>query len=80
MDKEMKIIVYSTESCPYCVMAKDFLKKNKVKFIEVDVNRDKKAAVEMTKKSHQSGVPVIDVDGEIIVGFEKERLKQLLKL
>jgi glutaredoxin len=61
-------------------MAKDFLKKNKVKFTSINVNEDHKAGLEMVKKSGQTGVPVIDIDGEIIVGFNQTRLKQLLKL
>ena len=76
----MKVIVYSTETCPYCVKAKEFLKKNKVKFKEIDVNKDKNAALEMIKKSGQSGVPVIDVDGKIVKGFDQTRLKQILRL
>lgn len=76
----MKVIVYSTETCPYCDMAKEFLKKNKVKFKDINVNEDKEAAMEMISKSGQTGVPVIDVDGQITVGFQQDKLKKLLKL
>ena len=76
----MKVKVYSTESCPFCVDAKDFLKKNKIKFEDINVNKDRKAAMEMIQKSGQSGVPVIDVDGEIIIGFDANKLKKALKL
>jgi len=76
----MKVIVYSTESCPFCVDAKNFLKKNKIPFKDINVNKDKKAAAEMIQKSGQTGVPVIDVDGEIITGFDQEKLKKALKL
>ena len=75
-----KVIVYSTESCPFCVDAKDFLKKNKIKFEDINVNENRKAAVEMIKKSGQTGVPVIDVDGEIIIGFDLPKIKKALKL
>jgi glutaredoxin-like YruB-family protein len=76
----MKVTVYSTSICPYCDKAKDFLKKNRIKFREIDVNKDKNAAVEMIKKSGQNGVPVIDIDGEIITGFDEKKLKQALKI
>ena len=76
----MKVIVYSTSTCPYCDEAKNFLKKNKIKFSDINVNEDKKAAMDMIKKSGQTGVPVIDIDGKIVTGFDKDKLKQLLKL
>jgi glutaredoxin-like YruB-family protein len=75
-----KVIVYSTQTCPYCVMAKDFLKENKIAFRDVDVGADEKAAQEMIDKSGQMGVPVIDVDGKIIVGFDREALRDALSL
>ena len=59
-------------------MAKDFFKKNGVEYEEHDVARDPKAREEMFQKSHQMGVPVIDVNGEIIVGFDREHLAKLL--
>ena len=76
----MKIIVYSTSTCPYCDKAKEFLKKNKVKFKDIDVNENKQAAMEMIQKSGQTGVPVIDVDGVIVKGFDQDKLKRLLNL
>jgi glutaredoxin-like YruB-family protein len=76
----MKVKVYSTQTCPFCDMAKDFLRKNKIKFTDVNVNEDKKAAAEMIRKTGQTGVPVIDVDGEIVKGFDEVKLKKLLKL
>ena len=75
-----KITVYSTTTCPYCVMVKDFLKENKVEFEDINVQENQEAAQEMVKKSGQYGVPVIDIDGEIIIGFDKSRIKELLKL
>jgi len=76
----MKVKVYSTQTCPFCDDAKDFLKKHRIKFEDIDVNKDKKAAMEMIQKSGQTGVPVIEIDGEIIRGFDQEKLKKLLKL
>jgi glutaredoxin 3 len=75
-----KVTVYSTQTCPYCHMAKDFLKDLKVAFKDVDVGADSVAAQEMVDKSGQMGVPVIDVDGKIIVGFDREAIKQALGL
>ena len=76
----MKIKIYTTESCPYCGMAKDFFKKNNLKYQEIDVSDDTKAAAEMIEKSGQSGVPVIDIDGKIIVGFDVPEIKKALKM
>ena len=75
-----KVIVYSTQTCPYCFMAKDFLKDHKIKFQDVDVSKDNKAAQNMIKKSGQMGVPVIEIGKEIIVGFDQEAIKKALKL
>ncbi len=74
------VTVYSTPTCPYCHMAKDFLKKNGVKYSDVDVSADQKKAEEMVKKSGQMGVPVIDIDGKIIVGYDLPAIKKALSL
>ena len=76
----MSIVVYSTHTCPYCVMAKDFLQQNKIKFDEIYVDDDYDKAEEMIQKSGQTGVPVLDVNGKIIVGFNREALKRALSL
>ena len=76
MSKSVK--VYSTSSCPYCHRAKDFLKENNVQFEDIDVGADPDAGKEMIDKSGQMGVPVIDIDGQIIVGFDKEPIKKAL--
>ena len=70
--------IYSTPSCVYCKMAKEFFAKNNVQYSEYNVAEDEKAREEMVAKSHQLGVPVIDVDGQIIVGFDKKTLADLL--
>ena len=75
-----QVIVYSTPTCPYCDMAKNFLKENKVEFSEFDVSIDQENAQEMIRKSGQTGVPVLDIDGTIIVGFDVDRIKAALKL
>ena len=80
MAENKKVIVYSTPTCPYCVYAKDFLKENNVEFEDIDVSKDQAKAKEMVEKSGQMGVPVLDIGGEIIVGFDKERIKKALGL
>ena len=70
----MKIMIYSTPSCTFCTMAKDFLKENNVPFEEFDVASNLEKRKEMVQKSGQMGVPVIDVDGAVIIGFDKELL------
>ena len=74
------IKVYSTPYCPYCVTLKEFLKQHNFKFEDVDVSQDKQAQEEMIKRSGQMGVPVVDIDGEIVVGFDKEKICKLLNI
>ena len=75
-----KVKVYSTQSCPFCFMVKDFLKDNNVEFEDIDVAGDQNALREMMKKSGQNGVPQIEIDGKIIVGFNEQALRKALKL
>lgn len=77
---EKKVIVYSTSTCPFCIRAKQYLKDNNVQFTEHDVGADQAKAQEMIKKSDQMGVPVLDIDGTIIVGFDKEKIRAALGL
>jgi glutaredoxin-like YruB-family protein len=74
-----KVLVYSTPICPYCVYAKQYFTKNGVAFTDIDVSRDRAAAREMIAKSGQMGVPVIDIGGEIVVGFQPEVFEKLIK-
>lgn len=76
----IKVKVFSTISCAYCFTLKAFLKENNVAFEEIDVSKDKKAQEEMIKKSGQMGVPVVEIDGEIVVGFDKEKICRLLNI
>ncbi len=76
MDK--KVIVYSTSTCPWCIRVKQFLGENSIPFDSYDVGTDQVRVDEMVKKSGQMGVPVLDIGGEIIVGFDKEKIKQAL--
>ncbi|MEM2192488.1 MAG: Uxx-star family glutaredoxin-like (seleno)protein [Candidatus Hadarchaeales archaeon] len=74
------VVIYTTPTCPFCKMAKDFLRQNNVSYTEINVAEDQNAAMEMIKKSGQMGVPVLDIDGEIIVGFDREAIKRALNL
>lgn len=74
-----QVTVYTTPTCHFCSAAKDFLKEKKVDFKEVDVTTDPAAAQEMIAKSGQMGVPVIDFQGEVIVGFNESKLEDLIK-
>ena len=76
--KNHKVTIYSTSTCPYCVYAKDYFKNKGVAYEDKNVGIDREAGQEMIKKSGQMGVPVIDIDGEIIVGFQPEVFEQLL--
>lgn len=75
-----KVTVYSTPTCPFCVRAKEFLKDNNIEFEDIDVSENSEKAQEMMDKSGQMGVPVLDVEGDIIVGFDKEKIKQALSI
>ena len=75
-----KVVIFSTEFCSWCRKTKEFFKEHKIKYKEYDVGKDAKKAEEMIKKSGQQGVPVIDIDGKIVVGFDESRLRELLKI
>lgn len=72
------VTIYTTPTCPYCHAAKEFFQENKVSFLEKDVAGDESAREEMVQKSGQLGVPVIDIDGEVVIGFNKPMLATLL--
>ena len=78
--KQPRVIVFSTPTCTYCNLAKKYFRQNKVRFRDVDVSRDQTAARDMVRRSGQMGVPVIDIGGKIIVGFDKPKINQLLGL
>jgi glutaredoxin 3 len=76
----MKVKIYSTPTCVYCKMAKDFFAKNAIVYEDFNVATDLKAREEMLGKSHQLGVPVIDIDGQIFVGFNRSAIAAVLGL
>ncbi|MFH1364700.1 MAG: glutaredoxin domain-containing protein [Candidatus Aenigmatarchaeota archaeon] len=75
-----KVKVYSTPTCMYCQQLKMFLKENNIPFEEINVAEDQQAANEMIEKSGQMGVPVSDIDGQIIIGFDRDKIKKALKM
>ncbi len=74
----MEIKIYSTPTCTYCKMAKSYFQQKNVTYTEIDVSKDQAKAQEMVQKSGQMGVPVIDINGKIIVGFNKAEIDKAL--
>lgn len=74
------VIVYSTSTCPWCTKVKEYLNSNDIEFTEYNVQTDREKAMEMVEKSGQRGVPVLDINGTIVVGFDKENIDNLLGL
>lgn len=72
--------IYGTQTCPYCEMAKEYLNGQGIEYKNYDVANDESAKKEMVEKSGQMGVPVIDIDGKIIVGFNKSEMDKALNL
>ena len=75
-----QVTIYSTPSCVYCKMAKEFFTKNNVAYEEHDVASDQKAREDMVNKTHQLGVPVIQIDDNIVIGFDQKTIEDLLGL
>jgi len=75
----MNVVIYTTPTCGYCHQAKRFLNERGIPFAEYDVSRDRAAAQKMVDLTGQMGVPVITVDGEVVIGFDRPRLEQLLR-
>lgn len=74
----MTIKIYSTPACTYCKMAKEFLTSHNVPFVDVDVSVDAAAREEMVEKSGQLGVPVFDIDGQVMVGYNQQLLSKVV--
>ncbi|MEK6827793.1 MAG: glutaredoxin domain-containing protein [Nanoarchaeota archaeon] len=78
--KQTEIKIYTTNTCPWCMKAKEFFKQHNIGYQEIKVGVNEQARNEMFEKSGQFGVPVIDIDGEIIVGFNTHALKKALQI
>jgi glutaredoxin-like YruB-family protein len=76
--KQKQVIIYTTPTCSWCRTLKDYLKNNRINFREIDVTKDEKAATEMVKRSGQQGVPQSLIDGQVVVGFDRNRINTLL--
>jgi glutaredoxin 3 len=75
----MAIIVYTTPTCGFCGKVKDYLREKRITFTEYNVAENRQKAEEMVRKSGQMGVPVIDINGKIIVGFNKPEIDRALR-
>lgn len=78
MPQEKKVIIYSTPVCPYCQAIKDYFNENDIEYEEKDISSDKEARDEMIEISGSRGVPVVDIEGEIITGFDKQKIASIL--
>lgn len=75
-----RVLVFTTPTCPWCVRVKQYLAQRRVPFREIDVSRDAAAARDLVRRTGQMGVPVVEIDGKPIVGFDKSRIDRLLGL
>ena len=75
---QSKVVVFSTPTCSFCNMAKSYFREKGVKFTDIDVSRDQAAAIDMVRRSGQMGVPVIDIGGKVVVGFDRSQINSLL--
>ncbi len=75
-----RVLVYTTRTCPWCTRAKAYLAQRRVPFREVDIERDPSAARDLVRRTGQTGVPVVEIDGRPVVGFDRQRIDRLLGL
>ena len=80
LKKTKRVIVYSTPTCPHCTTLKNYLKGQKIQFRDINVAQDQKMAEAMVKKSGQQGVPQIEINGRVVVGFNKPKIDELLEI
>jgi glutaredoxin 3 len=78
--KRKRVIVFTTPTCTYCNAVKRYLRQQKIRFREVDVSRDAAAQRDMVRRSGQMGVPVVDIGGRVVVGFDRPKIDSLLEL
>ncbi|MCD6520075.1 MAG: glutathione S-transferase N-terminal domain-containing protein [Anaerolineae bacterium] len=78
--KQPRVIVFTTPTCTYCRAVKNYLRQRRIRFKEVDVSRDQRAARDIMRRSGQMGVPVIDIGGKLVVGFNRPMIDKLLGL
>mgnify|MGYP006295271891 FL=1 len=78
--RQPRVLLFTTPTCSYCKTAKRYLRKQDVRFKEIDISRDKAAARDVKRRSGQQGVPVIDIGGKVVVGFDRPKIDKLLGL
>jgi len=77
---QSKVRVFTTPACPYCFTLMEFLKEHNIEFEEIDVSKDEKAKEELIKKSGKMEAPIVEIDDQIVVGFDKEKICKLLNI
>lgn len=80
MQTQPKVIVFSTPTCSFCNAAKRYFREKKIKFTDVDVSRDRRAAMDMQRRTGQTGVPVILINNRPIIGFDKAKINRMLNI
>ena len=78
--KQPRVVMFTTPTCTYCVAAKRYLRQNSIRFREVDVSRDQAAARDMMRRAGSMGVPVLDIGGRIVRGFDRPKIDELLNI
>lgn len=76
----MKIITYTLSWCPHCKALKDFLKSNKIEFEDIDMEANEDIAEDIIERTGQSGFPILEIDNEIIIGFDKDKIIKILEM
>ncbi len=80
MNTQPKVIVFSTPTCSWCTTVKQYLKKNNIRFRDIDITKDERAAKDMVRRTKQQGVPVTLVNNRPVIGFNKLELNKLLNI
>ncbi|HEY66008.1 MAG TPA: NrdH-redoxin [Caldilineae bacterium] len=78
--KQPRVIIFTTPTCTYCNALKRYLRQHKIKFKDVDISRDPRAARDVVRRTGQMGVPVVDIGGKIVIGFDRPKIDRLLGL
>lgn len=80
MPSQPKVIMFSTPTCSFCTTAKRYFRENNIRFTDVDISKDQKAAIDMQRRTGQTGVPVILINNRPIIGFDKNKINSLLNI
>ncbi len=79
-NSQPKVIIFTTPTCSYCNIAKRYFREKSVRFTDVDVSRDQRAAADMQRRTGQTGVPVIMINNRSVVGFDKSKINRMLNI